>query len=367
MLSHDLRQRLLVRLRAAAAEHRTTTLPDLPAKGHALGLSLAEVPAPAPDPPPPAPLAPLARDASVLEELDLRLGAEPWQVAAMLIDLPRRMVRVLWEDATAVTTLGEGIVPRSEGDQHVLLDADRAGTVLLAAADGALYVLDVEGSHVQEWRLPAPVATMVFPARHLPEAPWQVWREGLTDPVLGPELDALAEEGTDEAAMMAAGALLVHDDDGTRSPTERIARLLSGQAPERRSRAWLAALDGDALAAFEAEAIFLVNAFGAALVEEAAEAGWSSPAEVPRELRVERDRWTLAREALRERGAGAALEEALTALDVAVAASFSSPAAGAAALEDDRLVMAAALHPDGWWTAGAGAPDALAFEGDGDD
>lgn len=367
MLSNDLRKRLLARLSDAAAEHRTTTLPDLPAQGHALGLSLEEVRAPEAGPPPSSLPAAHVRDASGLGDLDLRLGADPWQVEAELLALSRRVVRVLWADTVAVTTLGEGIYPREEDDRHLVLDADRGGTVLLAAPDGALYVLDVEGSSVQEWRLAAPVATTVLPSRHLPDAPWQAWREGLADLLLCAELDELAAEGTDEAAMMAAGALLVHADEGGLSPTERIARLLSGQVPERRSRAWIASLDGEALAAFEAEAVFLVNAFGATLVQDAAAFGWSSPAAVPRELRVERDRWTLAREALRERGAGAALEEALSVLDARVGRVFESPAVGAEALEDDRLVMAAALHPDGWWTAGAGAPAPAEPEHDGDE
>ena len=352
MSARDYHRALVARLHAAASAHHESTLPDLPTRGHALGLS------PAP-PPRPAEIIPAARDfdeSDVAWDLQLALGHDPWGVKAQLLDATRRWVRVFWKYTASVTVLGDHVTPPEQGTHRIVLDADCGeSTVILAADDGSIYVLDVEGSKVREMLLAPPQLRITMPVRHLPEPPWDLWGASAIDPCISEELAHLAGEGSDIAAMMAAGMITVHEHRDLEPPLIRMAQLVAGRPTERSCDGWLRSLPAEAVQVFEEDASQGARAFGEGLLLEARDLGWSSPADVPLALRIERDRWELVREALRDLNAGSSLESVLAAVDEELAGQFFRSTDAGAAADDDRLIMAAALRTDGWWTASGGA------------
>lgn len=234
----------------------------------------------------------------------------------------------------ASTTLGDAVI--NEG-----VATARDGTVAVTDPAGALSITDIRDGVVRVWEIAAPESvTTPHPTRRLPRPPWQEWLSGLDD-VLAKEIAELEAEGDDIAAVMAAGVLLVHDYDYSTPPVLRIAALLRGEKPRRRSRDWVDGLDTDALREIESESVTEIRRLRC----EAVDAGWRSRRDIPYDIRIERDRWGLVREVLREHGLGCDLEAALNDLDAEITEIEPSDD------PDDRLVMAAAFR-EGWWSAG---------------
>lgn len=227
----------------------------------------------------------------------------------------------------AVTVFGDALISDDVAEA-------RDGTVAVTDPAGAMIITDIRNGVVREWGIAAPTPQSV---QRIPEPSWQEWLSGL-DGVLAGEIAELEAKGADIAAVMAAGVLLVHDHNHSQSPVLRIAALLSGETPWRRSRAWVAGLDIDVLREIESESVTEVQRLRR-------NADWRSRRDIPYSTRVERDRWEMAREALREHGLGSDLEVALEDLD----AEFTDVESGDD--PDDRLVMAAAFR-EGWWVAG---------------
>lgn len=258
-----------------------------------------------------------------------RLGKPACQTASesVAIEIP-----VGW----SVTLLGDASVSAGIAEA-------RDGTVSVTGPDGAMAVTDVRDGVVREWVLSAPEMSYTPERRVLPEPVWGDWRSGLDD-VLATEIAELESEGTDVSALVAAGVLLVHDHDHDLTATERIAALLAGRVPRRRPMDWVAGLDLESLREIESESVAEVSVFR----RDCVEAGWRSRRDIPRLVRIQRDRWEMLRVVLREHGLGSEIGAALDDLD-AVFGGLHGEELDDEEL-DDRTVMAAAFR-EGWWTA----------------
>lgn len=284
-------------------------------------------------------------------ELDLALTPPPLKVRATLREGRPRVLAVQWSGSDKVTPLGDGVRLFGSPEHYATLESTGAeSAIALHVSGGGLYVIEVSGLRVRELWLAPVVVAPAAPERILPPTPWEAWRAQVMDGTLLEELDELARRGGDADTLAAAGALAVHARDPSLSSAEEVSLLLRGERVPVPSRGWLDGLEPSMVERVEDHCVALAHRFEEDLLLDAELAAWKRRAEVPLALRVERDRWELVREALRERGAGAHLEAALHALDTAMSRLLVDDASAVDTVVD-RLILAGALREDGWWVA----------------